>query len=69
MVDPGWQRTGLGSAMQVSLVDHAQASGLRGFQAEVLRGNQSMIGLARNCCENVIMVRDEDGVHVTMMFG
>ena len=69
MVDPGWQRTGLGSAMQVSLVEHAQASGLRGFQAEVLRGNQSMIGLARNCCENVIMVRDEDGVHVTMMFG
>jgi len=68
MVDPAWQRTGLGSALQKCLVEHAKNRGIRGFQAEILPGNESMIRLARNCCENVSMNRDEDAVHVTMIF-
>lgn len=68
MVDPVWQRTGLGSALQKCLVEHAMKRGIRGFQAEILPGNQSMIKLARNCCENVSMKGDEDAVHVTMIF-
>jgi len=68
MVDPAWQRTGLGTALQKCLVEHAMKRGIRGFQAEILPGNQSMLKLARNCCENVSMNRDEDAVHVTMIF-
>jgi hypothetical protein len=50
------------------LVEHAKKRGIRGFQAEILPGNVSMIKLARSCCENVSMNRDEDAVHVTMIF-
>jgi len=42
--------------------------GIGGFQAEILPGNQSMIKLARKCCQNVSMNGDEDAVHVTMTF-
>jgi acyl-CoA hydrolase len=68
MIDPAWQRAGLGSALQKCLVEHAKKRGIRGFQAEILPGNESMIRLARNCCENVSMSRDEDAVHVNMIF-
>lgn len=68
MVAPSWQRTGLGSAMQECLVDHARTAGVRGFQAEILPGNQGMINLARKCSRTVDTRRDEDAVHVTMMF-
>lgn len=68
MVAPSWQGTGLGSALQKCLVEHAKSRGIRGFQAEILPQNQSMIRLARSCCENVSIQRDEDAVHVTMIF-
>ncbi len=68
MVAPSWQGTGLGSALQKCLVEHAKSRGIRGFQAEILPQNQSMIKLARGCCDNVSVQRDEDAVHVTMIF-
>ena len=68
MVAPNWQGTGLGSSLQKCLVEHAKKRGIRGFQAEILPQNQSMIRLARSCCENVSTQRDEDAVHVTMIF-
>lgn len=68
MVAPKCQGTGLGSAMQRRLVEHAKRRGIRGFEAEILPQNQKMVRLARGCCENVSMQRDEDAVHVTMMF-
>jgi acyl-CoA hydrolase/RimJ/RimL family protein N-acetyltransferase len=68
MVAPSWQGTGLGSALQKCLVEHAKSRGIRGFQAEILPQNASMIRLARSCCENVSTQRDEDAVHVTMIF-
>jgi len=68
MVAPAWQGTGLGGALQNCLVEHAKKRGIRGFQAEILPQNQSMISLARKCCENVSTQRDEDTVHVTMLF-
>ncbi len=68
MVEPSWQGTGLGTAMQRRLMEHAQARGIRGFIAEILPGNKKMVNLARNCCDNVAMERDEDTVHVTMTF-
>jgi len=68
MVDPAWQGTGLGSALQRRMAEHARARGLRGFIAEILPRNSKMLALARGFSENIQLERDEDTVHVTMLF-
>ena len=68
MVDPAWQGTGLGSALQRRMAEHARARGLRGFVAEVLPENSKMLALARGFSNNIRVERDEDVVHVTMLF-
>jgi acyl-CoA hydrolase/GNAT superfamily N-acetyltransferase len=68
VVDPAWQGSGLGVAMQQRLVEHAQARGLRGFVAEVLRENTKMIALARRATDKITVEREDDTVHVTMLF-
>jgi RimJ/RimL family protein N-acetyltransferase len=68
MVDPAWQGTGLGTAMQRRLVEHGKGRGLRGFVAEVLPENAKMVALARNCSDNISVEKDEDCVHITMLF-
>lgn len=68
LVDPGWQGSGLGSALQQRLTEHGKTRGLRGFIAEILPENAKMIALARRCSENIKIERDEDTVHVTMLF-
>lgn len=68
MVSNQWQGSGLGGLMQKRLMDHAKARGIRGFEAEILPENSKMIRLARSCCDNVSVQRDEDSVHITMLF-
>jgi RimJ/RimL family protein N-acetyltransferase len=68
MVSKDWQGTGLGGALQRRLVEHAKSRGIRGFEAEILPENTKMIKLARSCCDNVSVSRDEDSVHITMIF-
>lgn len=68
MVSSEWQGSGLGGALQRRLVEHAKARGIRGFEAEILPENTKMIRLARSCCDNVSVERDEDSVHITMIF-
>jgi acyl-CoA hydrolase/GNAT superfamily N-acetyltransferase len=68
MVDSKWQGSGLGGSMQRRLVEHAKGRGLRGFEAEILPENTKMIKLARSCCDNVSVQRDEDVTHITMIF-
>jgi acyl-CoA hydrolase/GNAT superfamily N-acetyltransferase len=68
LVDPAWQGSGLGGAMQLRLAEHGKARGLRGFVAEILPENAKMIALARRCSEKITVERDEDTVHVTMLF-
>lgn len=68
LIDPAWQGSGLGSALQQRMAEHAKARGLRGFVAEILSENKKMIALAKRCSENVTVERDEDTVHVTTMF-
>jgi len=68
MMHPEWQGSGLGTAMQRKMMDHAIRRGLRGFVAEILPENQKMVKLARGCCDNVVVEKDEDTVHVTMLF-
>lgn len=47
MVDPAWQRTGLGSLLQERSVDYARRQGLRGFTADVLAENAPMLAVFR----------------------
>ena len=68
LIDPAWQGTGLGGALQQRMVEHAKARGLRGFVAEILAENAKMIALARKGSDNVSVEKDEDCVHVTMLF-
>lgn len=68
IVDPDWQGTGLGSALQKALRDHAEENGLRGFTAEILPNNEKMLKLAKAASSLVTMDYDEDCYHVTMLF-
>jgi RimJ/RimL family protein N-acetyltransferase len=68
LVDPTWQGTGLGSAMQQRLLEHAKERGLRGFVSEILPQNSKMIALARKGSDKVTVERDEDALHVTVLF-
>jgi acyl-CoA hydrolase/RimJ/RimL family protein N-acetyltransferase len=47
MVDPEWQGTGLGSALQERAIDYARRHGVRGFTADVLAENAGMISVFR----------------------
>lgn len=68
LVDPAWQGSGLGGAMQQQLTEHAKGRGLLGFIAEILPENKKMIALARRCSDKIKVERDEDTLHVTMIF-
>jgi RimJ/RimL family protein N-acetyltransferase len=68
MVATDWQGQGLGSALQRRLQEHAAIRGVRGFVAEMLPGNKPMITLASRATGEVTTFRDEDAVHVTVLF-
>jgi len=68
MVAPEWQGAGLGSVLQARLQEYAVGRGVRGFVAEILPRNQRMLRLAARLPGTVTTSRDEDGVHVTILF-
>jgi RimJ/RimL family protein N-acetyltransferase len=68
MVDPDWQGSGLGTALQLRMAEHARARGLRGFEAEILPQNDRMVALARKASNMVSVTREEDSLHMTMLF-
>jgi len=68
IVHPEWQGTGLGTVMQTRLKEHAISKNIKGFTAEILSQNQKMIKLAQRCSENISIEKDEDGIHITMLF-
>lgn len=68
MVDPAWQGYGLGTALQIRMAEHARARGLRGFVAEILPQNDRMVALARKASNQVSVHREEDSLHMTMLF-
>jgi len=68
MILPEWQGTGLGSAMQTCLIDHAKRQNLRGFVAEILTDNKNMVRLAKRACDNVSVTRHDDTYEVVMLF-
>ena len=68
MVSPEWQGAGLGTALQARLQEYAMSRGVRGFVAEVLPRNASMLRLAARAPGTMTTSHDEDGVHVTTLF-
>ena len=68
MVAPEWQGAGLGTALQARLQEYAISRGVRGFVAEILPRNASMLRLAARAPGTVTTARDEDAVHVTILF-
>ena len=68
MIHPAWQGSGLGSALQQRMMEHARSHGLKGFVVEVLPENQKMLKLARRCSRNISIEKDRDAVHMTMWF-
>ena len=68
MVLPEWQGTGLGSALQGCLIEHAKSQHLRGFVAEILTNNKNMVKLAKRACDNVSVKRHDDTYEVIMLF-
>jgi RimJ/RimL family protein N-acetyltransferase len=68
MVAPEWQGRGLGTALQTRLQEYAINRGVRGFVAEILPRNVGMRRLAARAPGTVTTSRDEDTVHVTILF-
>ena len=68
MVHPVWQGSGLGTALQSRMIQHATKRGLRGFVADILPGNTRMLQLARNGSQSVEIEKTSDSVHITQLF-
>ena len=68
MVSPEWQGAGLGTALQTRLLEYAMSRGVRGFVADILPRNAIMLRLIARVPGVVTTSRDEDAVHVTVVF-
>lgn len=68
MVAPKWQGVGIGKALQLRLMEHAKARGLRGFTAEIQAYNPNMINLAKQACDNISIQRHGETHEVVMLF-
>src|SRR5262245_55949833 len=68
MVAPEFQGVGLGTALQARLQEYAMSRGVRGFVSEILPGNTSMLRLTASARGTMTTSRDEDAVHVTVLF-
>ncbi len=47
IVNPEWQGSGLGTALQLRMMNGAKRRGVRGFVAEIMSTNDAMIRLAK----------------------
>jgi RimJ/RimL family protein N-acetyltransferase len=68
MIAPEFQGVGLGTALQARLQQYAMSRGVRGFISEILPRNTGMLQLAARAQGTVTTSRDEDVVHVTVLF-
>jgi acyl-CoA hydrolase/RimJ/RimL family protein N-acetyltransferase len=68
MVDPAWQGSGLGSALQDRTIDYARRHGVRGFTADVLAENAGMMAVFRRSGLRMETHVDAGAFEVTMLF-
>lgn len=67
MIRPEYQGQGLGSLLQKRMAEYAKSKGLRGFKADILEGNESMVKLAQKNF-NTTMKLEFGAYQVTMLF-
>jgi RimJ/RimL family protein N-acetyltransferase len=69
IVDPDYAGCGLGTALQGLLVDYARRQGIRGFHADVLAENASMLAVLRRAdAEVTVSAADDGAVEVRQIF-
>lgn len=68
IVNPEWQGCGLGKALQLRMAQDAARRGVRGFVAEILATNDSMIRLAKAGSAQVSTESSGSVVRVTALF-
>ena len=69
MVDPGWQRVGLATALQRRTIEYARMHGVRGFTADVLWENGAMMAVLRRADARVTVTRSSGCYEVMQLFG
>jgi RimJ/RimL family protein N-acetyltransferase len=67
MVEPGWQGTGLASALHARTVEYARSHGVRGLTADVLMNNVAMLKVFRRGEGYDLHRQLEDGVYELRM--
>ena len=68
MISPDWQGSGLGTALQNHMMEHAKRCGISGFAADILAENEQMIALIKKCSSKVSMTREYDELSFTVLF-
>ena len=68
IVSPEWQRCGLGTALQLRMMNDAKQRGVRGFVAEIMSTNDAMIRLAKGGWSSVSSESMGSTVRVTALF-
>ena len=68
MVDPEWQGSGLGSALQARTIEYARRHGVRGFTADVLAENAGMIAVFRRSGLRIESHLDAGAFEIRMYF-
>jgi len=68
MISPDWQGSGLGTAMQKHMMEHARRCGIRGFLADILAENEQMIALIKKAGSKISMIREMDELTFTVLF-
>lgn len=68
IVSPEWQGCGLGTALQMRMMNDAAQRGVRGFVAEILSTNDAMIRLAKGQWSSVSTESMGSTVRVTALF-
>jgi acyl-CoA hydrolase/RimJ/RimL family protein N-acetyltransferase len=67
MVEPDWQGSGLGTALHARTVEYARAHGVRGFTADVLMSNPSMLKVFRRGAGHTLRMDADAGVYELRM--
>lgn len=68
IVDPDWQGLGLGSLLHARMVEYASRHGIRGFTADVLVENSSMLRVFQRGDHELAVTRSAGVYEVTMIF-
>jgi RimJ/RimL family protein N-acetyltransferase len=67
MVEPGWQGSGLATALHARTVEYARSHGVRGLTADVLMSNPAMLKVFRRVVGHTLRMDADAGVYEVRM--